>query len=67
MQLMNMLLRFLQMAKKISAEEDYPDFSKHTSYTAKHLTKELYVKLRDLKTSSGCTIDKCVQTGSPVA
>ena len=54
------------MAKKFPAEDDYPDFTTHTSYTAKHLTKEMYVRLRDVKTSSGCTLDKCIQTGQPV-
>ena len=51
------------MANKFPPEKDYPDFTEHTSYMAKHLSKELYVKLRDVKTSSGCTIDKCIQTG----
>ena len=53
------------MAKKFPPEKDYPDFSKHTSFLAKVLSKEMYARLRDVKTSSGCTLDKCIQTGQP--
>ena len=50
-------------AKKLSPELDYPDLSKHSNHMAKHLTKEMYAKLRDVTTSSGYTFDECIQTG----
>merc|ERR1712136_112051 len=43
--------------------EDYPDFSKHNNHMAKVLTKEMYAKLRDVKTPAGYTLDMAIQTG----
>lgn len=48
---------------KFSPAEDYPDLSKHNNHMAKHLTSKVYAKLRDVKTSSGFTLDDCIQTG----
>merc|ERR1712012_70330 len=42
--------------------EDYPDFSKHNNHMAKVLTKEMYAKLRDVKTPAGYTLDMAIQT-----
>lgn len=42
---------------------DFPDLSRHNNYMAKHLTEQVYAKLRDVKTSSGFTFDECIQTG----
>jgi len=46
-----------------SPDEDYPDFSKHNNHMAKVLTKEMYAKLRDVKTPAGYTLDMAIQTG----
>merc|ERR1712136_377132 len=46
-----------------TAEEEFPDFSKHKNYLAKHLTVELYKKLRATPTPNGYTIDQAIQTG----
>jgi len=35
----------------------------HTHFVSKNLTPEIYDKLKDLKTKSGYTIDKCIQGG----
>ena len=43
--------------------DGYPDFSKHNNWMAKCLTKEVYDKLKDLKTKSGFTLDDCIATG----
>lgn len=48
---------------KYSAEDEYPDLSVHNNHMAKVLTLELYAKLRDKKTASGCTVDDVIQTG----
>lgn len=48
---------------KFSPERDFPDLSKHNNHMAKHLTQEIYAKLRDVKTPSGFTFDECIQTG----
>nr|AAR14888.2 three domain flagellar creatine kinase [Chaetopterus variopedatus] len=42
---------------------NFPDFSKHNNWMAKCLTEDIYNKLKDLKTKSGCTLDACIQTG----
>jgi creatine kinase len=49
--------------KKYSAEEDFPNLSKHNNYMAKVLTKEMYAKLRDVTTPTGYTLDQAIQTG----
>lgn len=51
-------------AKKLPAELDYPELSKHNNHMSKHLTKEIYANLRDVVTSSGFTFDECIQTGT---
>ncbi|XP_060709906.1 creatine kinase U-type, mitochondrial-like [Hemiscyllium ocellatum] len=42
---------------------EYPDLQKHNSYMATYLTPDLYAKLHDKSTSSGWTLDQCIQTG----
>lgn len=49
--------------KKYPAEEDYPDLSKHNNWMSKCLTPEIYAKLRDKVTPSGCPFDRIIQTG----
>ncbi|KAF1325121.1 Creatine kinase, mitochondrial precursor, partial [Globisporangium splendens] len=47
-----------------SSEDNYPVFTpKHRSLMAKCLTKELYSKLKDVKSSKGYTLDQAIQTG----
>ncbi|OXB50907.1 UNVERIFIED_CONTAM: hypothetical protein H355_007667 [Colinus virginianus] len=48
---------------KFSAEEEFPDLSKHNNHMAKVLTPELYKRLRDKETPSGFTLDDVIQTG----
>ncbi|MBN3285300.1 KCRM kinase, partial [Polyodon spathula] len=48
---------------KFSAEEEFPDLSKHNNHMAKALTFEIYKKLRDKQTPSGFTLDDVIQTG----
>ncbi|XP_030921716.1 creatine kinase M-type-like, partial [Geospiza fortis] len=48
---------------KFSAEEEFPDLSKHNNHMAKVLTPALYAKLRDKETPSGFTLDDVIQTG----
>ncbi|MBN3271947.1 KCRM kinase, partial [Polyodon spathula] len=48
---------------KFSAEEEYPDLSKHNNHMAKALTLDIYKKLRDKQTPSGFTLDDVIQTG----
>ncbi|NXD46832.1 KCRM kinase, partial [Copsychus sechellarum] len=48
---------------KFSAEEEFPDLSKHNNHMAKVLTPALYQKLRDKETPSGFTLDDVIQTG----
>ncbi|NWZ93542.1 KCRM kinase, partial [Nesospiza acunhae] len=49
--------------QKFSAEEEFPDLSKHNNHMAKVLTPALYAKLRDKETPSGFTLDDVIQTG----
>lgn len=49
--------------KKYPPEEDYPDLSKHNNWMSKCLTPEIYAKLRDKVTPSGCPFDRIIQTG----
>merc|ERR1711973_195620 len=49
--------------QKYPTDEDYPDFSQHNNHMAKVLTKEMYGKLRDVKTPNGYTMDLAIQTG----
>ncbi|KFR07085.1 Creatine kinase M-type [Nipponia nippon] len=48
---------------KFSAEEEFPDLSKHNNHMAKVLTPALYQRLRDKETPSGFTLDDVIQTG----
>ncbi|NXN56522.1 KCRM kinase, partial [Rynchops niger] len=48
---------------KFSAEEEFPDLSKHNNHMAKVLTPQLYQRLRDKETPSGFTLDDVIQTG----
>ncbi|GLE08901.1 hypothetical protein PINS_up020369 [Pythium insidiosum] len=42
----------------------FPDLTpQHRSLMAKHLTREIYAKLKDAKTSTGYTLDRAIQTG----
>ena len=41
----------------------FPDLSKHNNWMAKCLTHDIYMKLKDKKTSSGFTLDQMIQTG----
>ena len=49
--------------KQIQMPSNFPDLSKHNNCLANHLTPELYDKLKDLKTPTGYTLDKIMQTG----
>jgi len=49
--------------KKYSADEDFPDFSKHNNWMSKTMTKEIYAQLRDKCTPGGYTLDNAIQTG----
>lgn len=46
------------------ASSEYPDIGKHRNIMARNLTKSVYAKLRDLRTSNGFNIDDAIQTGS---
>ncbi|NXG11063.1 KCRB kinase, partial [Sakesphorus luctuosus] len=48
---------------KHGPDEEYPDLKAHNNHMAKVLTRDLYKKLRDKQTSSGFTLDDCIQTG----
>ena len=47
----------------MTAEDEYPDLSKHNNHMAKVLTKDMYKTLRERVTPSGYTIDDVIQTG----
>ncbi|XP_038554281.1 creatine kinase, testis isozyme-like isoform X1 [Micropterus salmoides] len=49
--------------KRLSAEEEYPDLSRHNNHMAKILNLDMYRKLRERATPSGFTIDGVIQTG----
>merc|ERR1712002_414496 len=55
--------RMAGVQQSYNPDEDYPDFSKHNNHMAKVLTKEMYAKLRDVKTPAGYTLDMTIQTG----
>lgn len=46
-----------------SAEDEFPDLTKHNNHMAKALTLDIYKKLRDKETPSGFTLDDIIQTG----
>merc|ERR1711934_1009595 len=47
-----------------TADEEFPDLSKHNNHMAKVLSKELYQRMRARQTPSGYTIDDAIQTGA---
>jgi len=49
--------------KRFTAEQDYPNFSKHNNWMSKCLTKEIYEQLREKVTPNGYTLDLAIQTG----
>ncbi|KAJ8290350.1 hypothetical protein GJAV_G00011740 [Gymnothorax javanicus] len=49
--------------KKLPAEEEYPDLSRHNNHMAKVLTLDMYKMLRERSTHNGFTIDGVIQTG----
>jgi len=49
--------------KRFTAEQDYPNFSKHNNWMSKCLTKEIYEQLRQKVTPNGYTLDLAIQTG----
>lgn len=52
-----------QLKMNYTAEQEYPDLSKHNNHMAKVLTLEMYANLRDKQTPSGFTLDDVIQTG----
>jgi len=52
-----------QLKMNYSAEQEYPDLSKHNNHMAKVLTPDMYANLRDKQTPSGFTLDDVIQTG----
>jgi len=46
-----------------TADEEFPDLTKHNNHMAKVLSKELYQRMRARQTPSGYTIDDAIQTG----
>merc|ERR1719334_961484 len=46
-----------------TADQEFPDLSKHNNHMAKVLSKELYQRMRARQTPSGYTIDDVIQTG----
>jgi len=43
--------------------DEFPDLSKHSSFMADVLTKEMYDKLKGLTTAGGVTLAQCMKTG----
>uniref|UniRef100_A0AAY4B8V7 creatine kinase n=1 Tax=Denticeps clupeoides TaxID=299321 RepID=A0AAY4B8V7_9TELE len=52
-----------QLKMNYSAEQEFPDLSKHNNHMAKVLTPDMYAGLRDKQTPSGFTLDDVIQTG----
>ena len=46
-----------------AAEDNFPDLSRHNNWMSRCLTREMYDQLRSLKTPSGYTLNKAIQTG----
>merc|ERR1711931_342189 len=55
--------RMAGVQQSYNPDEDYPDLSKHNNWMSKCLTPEIYAKLRDKVTPSGCPLDRIIQTG----
>ncbi|KAM9847021.1 creatine kinase, testis isozyme-like [Aulostomus maculatus] len=49
--------------KGLSAEDEFPDLTRHNNHMAKFLTLDMYKQLRELTTPNGFTIDDAIQTG----
>ncbi|XP_067871304.1 creatine kinase U-type, mitochondrial-like [Heterodontus francisci] len=52
-----------EQRKLYPASADYPYLRKHYNSMSSYLTPGTYAKLRDKATSSGWTLDQCIQTG----
>ena len=46
-----------------AAQGNFPDLSRHNNWMSRCLTREMYNQLKSLKTPSGYTLDKAIQTG----
>ena len=46
-----------------AAEDNFPDLSRHNNWMSRCLTREMYNQLSSLKTPSGYTLNKAIQTG----
>lgn len=46
-----------------SAEDEFPDLSQHNNLMAKHLTTDMYSRLRKRVTPTGFTLDRVIQPG----
>ena len=46
-----------------AAQDNFPDLSQHNNWMSRCLTREMYNQLKSLKTPSGYTLDKAIQTG----
>ena len=53
----------VNLREKFKALADYPDLETHNNHMAKCLTPDIYTKLASLKTPSGFTLDRAIQTG----
>ena len=53
----------LQQAEAEAVDSNFPDLSQHNNWMSRCLTKEIYDRLSSLKTPSGFTFDKVIQTG----
>ena len=47
------------------ASSEYPDLTRHRNIMSRKLSKEMYARLRDRRTSNGFTLDDAIQTGKP--
>jgi creatine kinase len=48
---------------KFTAEDDLPNLEQHNNHMAHVLTLDIYNNLRSKITTSGFTLDHCIQTG----
>ncbi|TMW63192.1 hypothetical protein Poli38472_002133 [Pythium oligandrum] len=64
---MRLIEKDLGISKSASARSKYDNYPvltpKHRSLMAKHLSPEIYSKLKDRVTASGYTLDQAIQTG----
>lgn len=61
----NKLAQKIESAQQTDAKlSGFPEFTpKHRSLMAKHLSREIYGKLKDATTSTGYTLERAIQTG----